>query len=624
MAGKIRADIIERVKEETDIVALVGGYVSLKKAGSGFKGLCPFHGEKSPSFHVSPDRRMFKCFGCGKAGGVLDFVILMDKVTFPEAIEILAERAGIRVEREATGDERDSGPKVDVFRVNRWAAEFFRRNLGTTQGAGCRDYLERRGLAEEMWKRFGLGFAPDSWDALVTMARKSGVPDQSLLAAGLAKEREQGEGIYDRFRNRLVFPIRDAMDRVIAFGARSLDGSEPKYLNSPETAVFSKGRSLYAIETLRHLKADQPVLVMEGYTDVIMAHQYGSTGAVATLGTALTESHAHLLARYTQNVILVYDGDAAGRKAAERGVGLFLAVDFDLKVARLDGGEDPCDFFKRRGGDGTEELLAKAGDFLEFMLGEVAARHELTSMTGKVKAADELLQTVRGVANPVKRRLVLDRIAERLALPRADLEERLGGVRSTPLRRKEPEPAAQARPAPILARARVEAERELIAALLGTGGPWPWVVRLGPDDFLVPEYALFFGLVRGAAAAGKVEPERLMNEIQDAGARAVIFGALRNAEDDTLPEERIRGSVEYLEKARAKMQIENLRSQTVGDDERLRKLTTLKQGANFKKDAKAPSPGAGTRPAARPTPEAPLRPTVEPPPRSRHEDDDVF
>lgn len=619
--GRIRQDVIERVREATDIVALVAGYVTLKRSGSSHKGLCPFHQEKTPSFHVSSERGFYKCFGCGAAGSPIDFVIQMDKVTFPEAVEMLAERAGIPIEREESrGAAPEGTPKADIYRVNRWAAEFFRRRLYTDEGQACRAYLEKRGLSEEMWTLYGIGYAPESWDAMVGAARKNGVPIEGLVDAGLVKARDEGNGHYDRFRNRLVFPINDAMERVIAFGARSLDGSEPKYLNSPETAVFSKGRCLYSIEHLRHLKANEPVFVMEGYTDVIMAYQMGVKSAVATLGTALTEMHANVLSRYTSNVVLLYDGDAAGRKAAERGVGLFLASDFELKVAVLEGNEDPCDFFKRTGSAGAAWITERTTDFLDFAMRETLGRHDVTSLTGRVRAADELLEMAKRIQNPVKRGAVIDRIAQDLSLAKPDLLSRLGSIKA-PILREEKKAAPQALPPVVVpaevTKARHLAEETIVRYVLNVPLAWAVLDRLRPDDFRHPAFADFMAVAFEAHASKAAVPvDTLLLRIEDPSRRHMLYSMIGEiSEEVDRMREKLDGDVNYLIRSRAVVQYKSVRERGVADDATLREIVARRREMMGKKKEDFGAPR-----------EAPAAPPPSPsvPESGDAADDDIF
>ncbi len=412
---------IDEVRTATDIVEVVSGYLPLKKAGAGFSACCPFHREKTPSFHVSPTRQTFHCFGCQEGGTVFDFVMKMDKVEFGEALRLLAERAGVRLDSHAAGEDR-----APLLAAHVCAQDLFRSTYAAGAGTATRDYVAKRGIKPEVAAAWGLGMAPDGWTGLVDAARARGIDSVVLERSGLALPGSTRPGHYDRFRGRLTFPIRDSFGRIVAFGARSLDGSEPKYLNSPETPIFSKGRMLYGIDRLKQHPRNAPVLVMEGYTDVIMSTQAGVAGCVATLGTAMTSAHARILARYTERIILVYDGDKAGLAAAERGARLLLeGGQLDIQVAVLPGGQDPCDFFLARGEAGVQELLGMTVPLVEFLLERVSQRHDLNELSGRLKATNELTATVAALNDPVARELVLARVAEKLGVSVQALQQRV-------------------------------------------------------------------------------------------------------------------------------------------------------------------------------------------------------
>ncbi|MFQ6048448.1 MAG: DNA primase, partial [Phycisphaerae bacterium] len=311
--------ITRQIQQATNIVDLIGQYVALKPAGANHKGLCPFHNEKTPSFYVSASKQIFKCFGCGAGGDVFTFLQLREGISFAEARAWLAQRAGIRLE--PTSQDRPAGPDQNALaRVNDWAARFFRRQLLEPGiGAVARQYLAGRKISQQTAEAFGLGYAPDRWDGLLTAAQARGISTGLLAAAGLIRPRSGGEGFYDTFRHRLIFPIRDLPDRVIGFGGRTLGDDSAKYINSPETVLFEKGRNLYGLDLAKQpiTRAGQAVIV-EGYTDCLMAHQHGLAQTVATLGTALTEAHVQVLRRFADRAVVVFDPDEAGQRAADR------------------------------------------------------------------------------------------------------------------------------------------------------------------------------------------------------------------------------------------------------------------------------------------------------------------
>ncbi|MCA9322851.1 MAG: DNA primase [Planctomycetes bacterium] len=644
MMGRIDRPTIDRVRDAADIVALVGEAVTLKRSGRSFKGLCPFHQEKTPSFHVFPDSGRYKCFGCGEGGNAIDWVMNRDGVEFVESIEILADRNGIAIERESDDrPQEDSFGKNDLFRVNLWAAQVFRRGLQSPGGEACRAYLEKRGISPEDQQQWGIGYASAGWEELMRLAQKQQIPELLLEEAGLAIARDGRHGHYDRFRDRLIFPIRDASDRVIGFGGRSLDGSEPKYLNSPETRVFSKGRALYGAGLLRGLEFGQPVHVMEGYTDVLMAARFGCRAPVATLGTALTEAHAKMLSRFTDRVTLVYDGDAAGRRAAERGAEIFAAVDLDLRIALLPGGQDPCDFFLEQGEAGLGVLDARTKDFFEFVVDEVRSRHDTEALHGRVQAADELLALVRGIRNPVKQGLAVDRVAEALSLPRPDLEGRLKALGPQRTRREVVAKPAVSEPVAKLSPARRRAESQVLSLVLRE----PRVAQslfggLAASDFVdLRHRAIWAALTRAHEAGQSPVAASLDADLTEPELRRYLDGLLpapdtSEAEEapveDISAAERAESLLGFFEKQRLGAEIDRTRSDPAADDDRLRRMADLKRrlmGQSTTRTAESAAGDAKSPPArprsVPPSPTGPSKPTktiVPPDPQPAWDDDD--
>ena len=319
MPGGFSQQQLDEIRSRVDIVEIVGQSVKLKRAGENWKGLCPFHTEKTPSFTVNPKRNIYHCFGCGAGGDAFSFMMRQDRVAFPEAVRTLAERAGVALPTLGGRAPEADGRLEALRRVMALAAEFYTQSLWEQGGEKARAYLEQRGVESEVARRFGLGYAPESWNALLGAMARQGIGDDALVQAGLALARQNGPGFYDRFRGRLLFPIRDVQGRVVAFGGRALSGEEPKYLNSPETPLYVKGQTLYALDVAKSAIRDRSrAIIVEGYLDCLMAHQHGFGETVAALGTAFTEAQLGLLRRYTDEVIALFDADAAGEKASAR------------------------------------------------------------------------------------------------------------------------------------------------------------------------------------------------------------------------------------------------------------------------------------------------------------------
>ncbi|MFY9398482.1 MAG: DNA primase, partial [Desulfomonilia bacterium] len=396
-----RADV-EKIKGSTDIVSVVSGYVALKKRGRTFVGLCPFHAEKTPSFHVNPARQTYKCFGCGKGGDVFNFLMEIKGLSFAESLKELADQAGITLE-----DRRDprKSEKKRIYDINRMALEFFRRMLRSPAGEGAMAYLRKRGLSEETIDAFELGFAPEGWDSLLKELRSRGVGAEAAARCGLLAERSSG-GHYDRFRGRVIFPIRDISSEVIAFGGRILGEGEPKYLNSPETAVFTKRKVLYNLHRVRGAIRSSGVAVVEGYMDVVSLSNAGFPAAVATLGTALTEDHVQLLSRFTDRVSLVFDGDAAGRNATLRAVEPFLGSEIIPKAVLLPQGKDPDDIARSDPGLWSR-LLEEAPSLWDFIFDESFSNHDTSKLQEKRFLVRELAPIISRVRDPLFRELLV-------------------------------------------------------------------------------------------------------------------------------------------------------------------------------------------------------------------------
>jgi DNA primase len=454
---------VDEVKRSADIVRLIQDHVALKKMGASWKGLCPFHEERTPSFNVRQEPPLFHCFGCGEGGDVFKFVMLRERCGFPEAVEIVARRFGIPVPERSFEPGPERKEKEELHAVMEAAAEHFARNFWTAPGARAREYLLARGFKKETLERIRVGSAADSWSDLLDALRRRFAP-ALLHKAGLVLERQGKEGHYDRFRNRVVFPILNESGKVVAFGARALDASEPKYLNSPESPVYQKSRTLYGLSWAREAaRREGRVVLMEGYLDVARAIEGGVAEAVATCGTALTAGHARLLRRFSPLVTVNFDQDAAGQKAAERSLDLLAAEGLEVRVVELPAGDDPDSFIKAQGGDAYRERVSSARPWLEWLIGRSAAAHDTGTPHGKAAFLAALLPSLAKVTSAVERAAWLQMAVERGRLDpqaaRLELKRALGGAR-----------AAEAAPAPVPApaprRPLLPAEAWLLALLL--------------------------------------------------------------------------------------------------------------------------------------------------------------
>jgi len=418
--AKIPDEKIDEVLRATDIVDVVDRYLDLKQSGKNLKALCPFHSEDTPSFTVNPEDQFFYCFGCKEGGSAIDFVMEMDGLGFVEAIERLAERGGVSLDGrsdEGAGSGSGADTKKQTYRVNRWAMSFFQKQLWTTDpGEEARSYLKERNLNREIVTGWNLGFAPDGWNHLLDKAREKGLDPDLLQTAGLIGASDKGSGYYDRFRNRLMFPIFDYRDRVVGFGGRCMPGADddaPKYLNTPETPVFQKRELLYGWNRCeRGQVRERGVWVAEGYTDVLMAHQQGLNNVTATLGTALGEKHVERLRKRADRVLLLFDSDEAGREASDRSLRLFFEEDTSVQVGVLPEGEDPCSLLADGDTDPLLDVVEDAPDLIDYRIESARKRHDLSTIDGRMSAARSVLETVRGVDNTMRKQLIVKRIAE--------------------------------------------------------------------------------------------------------------------------------------------------------------------------------------------------------------------
>ena len=400
---------IDDLVARTDIVDLVSGYVRLNKKGNNYWGLCPFHNEKTASFSVSPDKQICYCFGCHKGGGAINFLMEMENLTFVEAVQQLAKRAGMQVP-ETGYDSARKERRERLLEMNKEAARYFYEMLYAPEGAQGLAYLRGRGLSAGTLKRFGLGFAPDGWDGLLNALAAKGYDKRDLLDAGLAVSNDKGR-IYDRFRNRVMFPIIDTRGAVIGFGGRVMDDSKPKYLNSPESIVFNKSRNLFALNVAKKSKAGR-IILTEGYMDTIALHQAGFDNAVASLGTALTAEHAQLLSHYKNEVVLAYDGDGAGVAAAQRAIPILERAGLKVKVLRVRGAKDPDEFIKTYGREAFAKLLDESEDQVVYRLEQIKAGYDLTQENQRVAFLKEAVQLLASLPGAVEREVYGARAAE--------------------------------------------------------------------------------------------------------------------------------------------------------------------------------------------------------------------
>jgi DNA primase len=531
----IPESVVDEIRARADIVEVVGDQVPLKRAGKDFRALCPFHHEKTPSFYVVPAKGFYKCFGCGESGDVFSFLMKRGGLSFQDAVRELGGRVGVEVPDARIGDAVDEPNRI-LYEAVAFADDFFRRTLHDEQsGAKARAYLAQRGIPEAAVERFGIGCAPDAWRTLREEAHRHGIEDDVLLAAGLIKESERGEQPYDRFRDRLIFPIAELGGRVIAFGGRALGRAEnaPKYLNSPETAIYHKGNLLYGLNWSKGaIRREGAVLFVEGYMDYVSLAARGIENVVAGMGTSLTEAQANLAARYAGRALLLYDSDAAGLKASFRTADALLHAGVHPLVVTLPEGRDPDDIARQGGAAALKPYLDAAVDVLERKLQMLQERGFFDDIEGVRRALDRLLPTLRATIDPALRDIYTARVAERTGVRRETLErdvERATGGASTAREAREPRRPGGASSRQAAPRQDWEEERMLLMVLISDRARAAGALDLiAPDDLHDPRHREIYRAVLeqegddppplSAAAAA------LYHELKGRSSREIVAG----------------------------------------------------------------------------------------------------
>jgi len=432
---RFSSDLLEEIRNRCDIVDIVSEYVHLKPAGKGFKGLCPFHGEKTPSFMVSPEKQLFHCFGCGEGGNVFNFLMKYERLSFFEAVKMLAQKSGVPLPVDEEKEDILHKKKERLYKLNNLVVNYYRECLfRTNQGKKVINYLKKRGINDTSVEKYKLGYAPPSWDALTNFLKKKGYTYEELIKAGLIKK-SKTEGKYiDYFRDRIIFPIFNLSGRVIGFGGRVLDGSLPKYINSPETLVYNKGSNLYSLNFAKEdIRKKNCIIVVEGYTDVLITQQYGFNNIAASLGTALTTKQIDLIKRFTDTVLIAYDADSAGNMATLRSLDLLVKSGLEVKVIDLPLGYDPADFLIKKGRKPFQNLIDKSLSLIDYKLKLLYSKYSIKTIEGKVKVIKEILPTLSVMGDEDEVRAQTKKISEELKLSdeaiRIDLVKYKKGLR---------------------------------------------------------------------------------------------------------------------------------------------------------------------------------------------------
>ncbi len=415
----ISTDTIDRIREAANIVDVISDYLQLKRQGSTFKGSCPFHNETKPSFTVNPERQIFRCFGCGEGGNVFTFLMKLNNMTFPEAVEFLADRYGISIEKSAARQEKKE-ITGQLYEVNEFAAAFFENNLRKTEeGEKANKYLHDRGYGDRLLRKFRIGYAPDKWDSLINIAAKKKIELSDLLKTGLVIHNDEKKRNYDRYRKRIIFPIINEFGKISGFGGRILPGdtSPAKYINSPESPVYQKSKLLYGLfQGKERIRQQNEIILVEGYTDVISLHTNGFANTVASSGTALTEQQGRIMLRYAPKVIILYDADDAGKKATFRGAEILLETGLDVYVIFLDPGEDPDSFFKSKSDREFGNLIDSASPFIEYYINLIKNLRKNASLPELIKESGSLLSTISKIPNNILKDIYVNQVAENLGV----------------------------------------------------------------------------------------------------------------------------------------------------------------------------------------------------------------
>ena len=516
-------DIIEEVRQKNDIVDVVSQYVKLTRKGSSYFGLCPFHNEKTPSFSVTPGKQMYYCFGCGAGGNVFNFIMEYENYTFGEALKHLADRAGVELPQiEYSKEVREKAQeRAELLEINKQAAQYFYYQLRTEKGAQGYQYLTGRGLSEETMRKFGLGYSDKFGGGLYQFLKSKGYGDDRLRESGLFNVDER-HGMYDKFWNRVIFPIMDVNNRVIGFGGRVMGDGKPKYLNSPETKIFDKSRNLYGLNVARTTRRKYLILC-EGYMEVISMHQAGFTNAVASLGTALTSGHASLLKRYTQEVLLLYDSDEAGVRAALRAIPILREAGVNSRVVNLRPYKDPDEFIKNLGAEAFEERLEQASDSFMFRVSIAESEFPMEEPQGQNRFFERCAEMLLELKDELERNLYIEAIVKKYrgqyGISVEDLRKRVNtlALKGTPAERRiQPKKSQKGAPKKKKDSASDQAQKLMLTWIVTYPKIFDKVAQyLTPEDFVVPLYREVAQMLFSQREEGEVNPARLLNSFTD-------------------------------------------------------------------------------------------------------------
>jgi DNA primase len=518
--GYIPDDIVERIKAESDIVSVVSGFVTLKKVGKDYKGLCPFHQEKTPSFYVIPAKGFYHCFGCGVGGNAVNFIMAHERLDYPEALRYLAEKAGITIPEIPKGNKSDIDALYEALAL---AGAYFSKSLSDGSGLSALNYLHSRGITDETSRTFGIGYAPPGWDGLIKHEASKGIGSAILERVGLVAKKES---FYDRFRNRLMVPIKTVSGRIVGFGGRVMPGDDgPKYINSPETEIYKKGKLLFGLDISKdHIREENQAIVVEGYFDLIALHQYGIKNVVAVSGTGFTPEQAQLLSRFCEQIVLLYDSDSAGIKAAFRACGVLYNSGVEPRLVRLAKGHDPDSFVREHGKDALLAQIADACDVIDFIRGGLSGKFSDQPLPRQERIIKALSETVSLIQDSLRRNLLINKITEKFDLAAGTLESQIPKL-----------PAATEREIVSKPIGREKPEREFLALLISR--PDLLSECEGMVDaslFINQNNAQIFEMIRSLYQLGEpISLADLFDRLEDEGLRRLLseIGVIEQEEE---------------------------------------------------------------------------------------------
>ncbi len=573
MALNIPDGILAEIRNRLDIVDVIGSYLSLKPKGRNYCGLCPFHAEKTPSFAVNRERQIFHCFGCGVGGDVFGFIVKHEHLSFPEAVKLLADRCGVRLPtpRQSANVSAQLKEKELLYKIHEIGAGFFRRQLWeAAAGEKARRYIEDRGVSGDLALKFGLGYALPEWEGLLQFLVSKGFQPEDLVRAGLVVPRGERSGYYDRFRERLIFPIWNAGGQITGFGGRLLEAEGvPKYLNSPDTPIYHKGKIFYGLCQAREaIKQENQAIIVEGYFDLLAAHQYGFINTVATLGTALTADHVRQLKVLCEQVVILFDADPAGAAAAARSWGLFLESGLQVRVAVLgasagdNGGADPDTYLREHGPAAFKECLHKSISLVEFVIEQATVGLPLDTVAGQIEASNRVLPVLAQISHPVERASYLTLLAERLHVKQKVL---LSELEKAVIAGKKRLPKPESKPVEVIPKAQEVAERLLLGLAL-TRKPVrdKLLGELKCGDFTTSGYASIFNLIARQGEAGELDFSKLLRDLPTETEKAQVSALLMDAaEEDEEARQIVEDCLRVIKNAQLKVKLARLQQEMV-------------------------------------------------------------